>query len=128
MGRQIEASDGARGNTEQLSGLIQTDAAINPGNSGGPLINLQGQVIGINTAISAGANGIGFAIPLSQKLVQSMLTSVQNSGEIKRAFIGIQYGILTPTLATQEGISIQEGAYIAKIMRDSPAEKAGIEV
>ncbi len=74
-GRQIEA--GQRGERENLSGLIQTDTAINPGNSGGPLIGLSGKVIAVNTAISANANGIGFAIPLTDRIVNSFIKSVQ---------------------------------------------------
>ncbi len=101
LGRQIQAADQGSGQSEALSGLIQTDTAINPGNSGGPLVNLQGRVIGINTAVSAGANGIGFALPLSARLVDSMLKSVVKYGQIKRSFIGIQYSLLTPESAKQ---------------------------
>ena len=83
--RSIEASG------ESLSGLIQTDAAINPGNSGGPLLDLDGNVIGINTAIVSGSNGLGFAIALSQEKIDYMLKSIAESGRIKRPFIGINY-------------------------------------
>ena len=84
-GRSIEASG------EKLTGLIQTDAAINPGNSGGPLINLDGKVIGINTAIAYDSTGIGFAIGLTQEKIDYILRSIENSGTIKRPFIGINY-------------------------------------
>lgn len=133
LGRQIEASDGSSGGVEALSGLIQTDTAINPGNSGGPLVNLQGKVVGINTAISAGANGIGFSIPLSGRVVEAMIKSVVKYGQIKRPFIGVRYTPLNKTTADALSLVFSEGAVIAgengypAIVPDSPAEKAGLK-
>lgn len=121
LGRQIEASDGGTGGVEALSGLIQTDTAINPGNSGGPLINLQGKVIGINTAISAGANGIGFAIPLSERVVDAMIKSVVKYGQIKRPFLGVRYIPLNKSIASTLGASVNEGAYIG-----GSSERSGV--
>lgn len=123
LGRQIEAAGGAEG-IESLSGLIQTDTAINPGNSGGPLVNLQGKVIGINTAISAGANGIGFTIPLSGRVVDSMIKSVVKYAQIKRPFIGIRYSILNQAMANSLGLVFSEGAIIGG-SGDSPAVMPG---
>ena len=107
LGRQIQASDPSARSVEQLSGLIQTDTAINPGNSGGPLIGIDGRVIGINTAVSAGANGIGFAIPLSARTVSALLSSVVKNGQIDRAFIGIKYTPLTPEIVTTLSLPVK---------------------
>lgn len=128
-GRQILASDGA-GRGENLSGLIQTDAAINPGNSGGPLINLAGEVVGINTAIASGANGIGFAIPIDD--VKSVVKSVEEHGKIVRPILGVMFTMLTPELAKELGLEIEEGALLKgdgqsfAVLPGKPAEKAGL--
>lgn len=135
LGRQIEAADAGAGSTESLSGLIQTDTAINPGNSGGPLVNLQGRVVGINTAISQGANGIGFTIPLSARVVDAMIKSVVKYGEIKRSFIGVRYSLLNQQMADSLGLKFAEGAVIGAgtagtgtpaVVPDSPGAKAGL--
>lgn len=130
LGRTIEAGDVGSQETELLTGLIQTDAAINPGNSGGPLVNLDGKVIGINTAIASNANGLGFAIPLSGKEVKYLIDSVQKSGVIKRAFVGVRTAPLTPEVAKSLNLSITSGDLIANspdaIVPKSPAEKAGL--
>ncbi|MCP4523148.1 MAG: trypsin-like serine protease [Candidatus Gracilibacteria bacterium] len=116
---------------EKLTGLLQTDAAINPGNSGGPLINLDGKVMGINTAISGNAQGIGFSIPLSQSRIDFLLRSIEEFGEIKKPFIGIKYILLTAQSADELDLSIDSGAYIkdtpGSILKGSSAEKAGLE-
>lgn len=131
LGRTIEAGDTASQSTELLTGLIQTDAAINPGNSWGPLVNLDGQVIGINTAIASNANGLGFAIPLSEKEVQYLIDSVLKSGTIKRAFVGVRTISLTPDTAKSLNIPVTSGDLIVSsadaIVPKSPAEKAGLE-
>ena len=129
--RQITAG-GADG-TERLEGLIQTDAAINPGNSGGPLINLKGQVVGINTAVSSDAQNIGFAIPIN--LVQSAIDSYQENGRIIRPFLGVRYEPITKELAELEKLPVTQGALIIRgetasqlaVVPDSPANKAGFE-
>ncbi|MGE3278554.1 MAG: S1C family serine protease [Candidatus Altimarinota bacterium] len=128
-GRQILASDGS-GRGENLSGLIQTDAAINPGNSGGPLINLAGEVVGINTAIAQGANGIGFAIPIDD--VKPVLKSVETHGKIVRPILGVMFTMLTPELAKELGLEVEEGALLKgdgqsfAVLPNKPAEKAGL--
>lgn len=114
-----------------LSGLIQTDAAINPGNSGGPLISLNGKVIGINTAIISGSNGIGFAFGLTQDRVNYVLESIEKHGRILRPFIGINYIQNSPGVAQKLGLSVNYGAYIIdeaeSIVKGSSAQKVGIE-
>ncbi|MDD5376775.1 MAG: trypsin-like peptidase domain-containing protein [Candidatus Gracilibacteria bacterium] len=130
LGRTIEAGDMGTQETELLTGLIQTDAAINPGNSGGPLVNLDGKVIGINTAIASNATGLGFAIPLSEKEVQYLIHSVEKSGTIKRAFVGVRTTPLTPDIAKSLNLTITFGDLIVNspdaIVAKSPAEKAGL--
>jgi serine protease Do len=109
--------------------FIQTDAAINPGNSGGPLVNLDGEVVGMNTAIfsrSGGYMGIGFAIPID--LARAMADQLIDSGEVTRGFLGVAIQPLTPELAESFGIDRSEGILVADVTNDSPAAKAGIEV
>jgi serine protease Do len=128
-GRPIVAGDGA--SSEQLQNLFQTDAAINPGNSGGPLVNMQGEVIGINTAVAGGAENIGFAIPIND--VKPVLASVQDSGEIIRPYLGVRYVMLTPTIAAELEAQREQGALITAsgnqpaVLNDSPADKAGLQ-
>lgn len=128
-GRPIVASDG-RGSAESLTDLLQTDTSINSGNSGGPLLNMSGQVIGINTAVASDANGIGFAIPVNA--TKGVLSEVLASGEVSRAYIGINYIDLTPATAKQYNLSLTQGAYIVNqqgdaVVKNSPAEKAGLK-
>jgi 2-alkenal reductase len=111
-----------------LQGLLQTDAAINHGNSGGPLINLAGQVIGINTMVLRGgfseAEGLGFAIPsnVAMKVVERLI----EKGEAKPSFLGIQYQELNPQLASEEGLNITYGALLQDVVPDTPAAQVGL--
>ncbi len=130
-GRPIVASsDGTPdGNTENLSDLIQTDAAINPGNSGGPLLNFKGQVIGINTAVASDAQGIGFSIPIGA--TKGLLNHLIKTGKIARAYLGVQYVSITPEVKDEYNLSVSKGDYITADRGDSvqsggPADKAGI--
>lgn len=134
-GRQIEASDKSGGGQETLTGLIQTDAAINFGNSGGPLINADGEVIGINTAVDTSATGVGFALPINQ--VKPALESVKKFGKIVRPVLGVSHEILTKERAAE--LKIKDIDYGALIIGDrskkefgvvdgSPAEKAGLKL
>jgi S1-C subfamily serine protease len=129
LARTITADSGA--GSERLEGVIQTDAAINPGNSGGPLINLRGEVIGINTAIVSGAQNIGFAIPINN--AKRDITSVKNNGKITAAYLGVRYILLTDEIAKRDGLTVSEGALVRGgedgpgVMKNSPADKAGIE-
>ncbi len=118
-GRTVEASssdgggiDGADSSaTENLDDLFQTDAAINEGNSGGPLVNLNGQVIGINTAIAGDAQNIGFAIPIND--VKGLITQVLKTGTFQRPYLGVRYIPLTADVANEYNLSVQNGAFIA---------------
>jgi len=122
--RAIQA--GGRGESRVYTDLIQTDASINPGNSGGPLVNIYGEVIGINAAIlspTGGSVGIGFAIPINK--AKRLLQSLVKYGEIKWPWIGIYMQELTPELA--EKFRVEKGVLVADVIPDSPAEKAGIK-
>ena len=108
--------------------FIQTDAAINPGNSGGALVNIRGELVGINTAIfsqSGGNMGIGFAVP--SNLARSMMEQLVKTGKVVRGWLGVSIQELTPELATQFGIGETKGVLVSDIMDDSPAKKAGFE-
>lgn len=104
--------------------FLQTDAAINPGNSGGPLFNTDGQVVGINTAIVAQGQGIGFAIPIN--MAKDLLAQLK-AGHVVRGYLGVAIQNVTPELAQAMGLKTQEGAIIANIMKDTPAAKSGLQ-
>ncbi len=115
------------GSTE-YDNLIQTDAAINPGNSGGPLVNMAGEVIGINSAIftrTGGYMGIGFAIPIN--LAKRVAPQLRESGEVKRSWLGVQIQSVTPELADSFGLDKSRGALVVQVVPGSPAENAGIK-
>jgi serine protease Do len=105
--------------------FLQTDASINPGNSGGPLLNLQGEVVGINTAILASGQGIGFATP--SNIAKSIMPQLREKGKVIRGMIGVQVQNVTPELAKSFGMSEPKGALVAEVNPGSPAEKAGIQ-
>ncbi len=107
---------------------LQTDAAINPGNSGGPLVNLNGEVVGINTAISSrsgGYDGVGFSIPIN--MARWVANQLLEHGHVKRAFIGVMIQQLNSELAQQLGLDVVNGAVVTQVVPGSPAEKAGLE-
>ncbi len=105
--------------------FIQTDASINPGNSGGPLINMNGEVVGINTAIIANGQGIGFAIPINT--AKDIAPQLEQKGHVTRGWLGVGIQEVTPALAKSFGIKEGKGALVAQVMPGGPAEKAGIE-
>jgi 2-alkenal reductase len=117
-----------------LRGLLQTDAAINSGNSGGPLINLAGQIVGVNTAVvrgqpfssSAGAEGLGFAIPsnVARVVVQRLI----ESGEVRPSYLGVEYRELNPQVAVEQNLAITQGALLQQIVSGSPADQAGLRL
>lgn len=104
---------------------LQTDASINPGNSGGPLFNTNGEVVGINTAMVAGGQGIGFAIPIN--LAKNSITQLRETGKVARGWIGVSVQAITPDLAKSFGIEEEKGALVSEVAKDSPADKAGIQ-
>jgi serine protease Do len=104
--------------------FIQTDASINPGNSGGPLFNLKGEVVGINTAIIQGGQGIGFATPIH--LAKSVLGQLKEKGKVTRGWLGVYIQRLTPDMAELLNVPGKKGALVADVLKDGPAEKAGI--
>jgi serine protease Do len=105
--------------------FIQTDASINPGNSGGPLFNLKGEVVGINTAIIQGGQGIGFATPIH--LAKSVLGQLKEKGKVTRGWLGVYIQRLTPDMAESLSVPGKKGALVADVTKDGPAEKAGIK-
>jgi serine protease Do len=105
--------------------FIQTDASINPGNSGGPLINMKGEVVGINTAIVASGQGIGFAIPIN--MAKEIAPQLQEKGHVTRGWLGVSIQEVTPELAKSFSLNEKKGALVAQVFSSSPAEKAGIE-
>jgi serine protease Do len=128
-GRPISAQSGST--VENLTDLIQTDAAINPGNSGGPLLNLSGQVIGINTAIIQDAQGIGFSIPVNA--TKGIMKGVLAGKGVHRAFLGVNYIPITADVAKHYNLSVKQGGYVfngdgkTAIVSGGPADKAGIK-
>ena len=129
LARSIRAGDAGNGRSEQLEDIIQTDAAINPGNSGGPLLDIAGNVVGMNVAM-AEAQSIGFAIPANE--VRAVFTQVQQTGTIERPFLGIRYRLLTPEAKAAEGLRADAGAQLVggpgepAVVPDSPAANAGL--
>ncbi len=124
-GRELDTGSGY-----SLEGLIQTDAAINQGNSGGPLVNLAGEVVGINTLVVRGsgigvdAEGLGFAIP--SNVVRAVAEQIIEKGYFSRPFIGVQWQWITPREASQFNLPIKWGAVVTRVIENSPADLAGL--
>ena len=132
LSRYITAFGGVDHQMQNLRGLIQTDAAINPGNSGGPLVNMQGKVIGINTAMIMGAQNIGFAIPINY--AKKDLEEVKKYGKIVVPFLGIKYVLLSKEMAQANKLTVENGALVVRealgeppVIKGSAADKAGIK-
>jgi S1-C subfamily serine protease len=132
LGRHIQAGDATAQSTEELNGLIQTDAAINPGNSGGPLINSAGQVIGVNTAVNKDAQGIGFAIPIN--VARPIMKLALAGKPIARPWIGVYYSLVTRQVAADKGLAAEYGVLIGAaasgapgVFPGSPAANAGLQ-
>jgi len=132
LSRYITAFGGADHQMQNLRGLIQTDAAINPGNSGGPLVDMQGQVIGINTAMVMGAQNIGFAIPINY--AKKDWEEVKKYGKIKVPFLGVKYVLLSKEMAEANKLPVQDGALVVRellgespVIKGTAADRAGIK-
>jgi serine protease Do len=132
LARSITAGDSLGGSSEVLDHVIQTDAAINPGNSGGPLLDLSGNVIGVNVAVAQGSQSIGFALPINS--VKSAIESVKSTGKIIRPYIGIRYVPVTAELKDKNNLTVDYGVLVKTgataselaVIPGSPADKAGI--
>ncbi len=130
-GRSLTATDETYSSAETLTDMLQTDAAINSGNSGGPLVNAAGEVIGINTAVYADGNGIGFAIPISS--VKGLLKNIISNNSTSRAYAGVYYQTITASLAEEYNLPVTAGAYVysessySAVVKGSPAESAGLK-
>src|SRR5574341_497828 len=105
--------------------FIQTDASINPGNSGGPLFNMQGEVVGINTAIMASGQGIGFAVPVN--LAKNLLPQLEARGEVTRGYLGVNIQAITPALAKSLNLKGNKGALVGEVTKGAPADAAGLK-
>ncbi len=123
LGRGITAGDYTTG-IEKLEDVIQTDAAINPGNSGGPLFDSSGKVVGVNVATSQNGQSIGFALPIN--LVKSSVDNFRKTGEFDRPYFGVAYQMITKQAALLN--EVPAGAYVQTVLKDSPAEKAGLKI
>lgn len=132
LARNLTAGNG-RGMSEYLEGVIQTDAAINQGNSGGPLLNLAGQVIGVNVAVATSAENIGFSIPIDS--VKNTIEMVKANGKIVRPILGVRYVMVTQSMKEKNKLPVNYGAMVLRgdsfddlaVLPGSPADKAGIE-
>ena len=122
-GRRLQTGLGVR--DVSLDDFIQTDAAINFGNSGGPLVNVRGEVIGVNTAISSIGQGIGFAVPIN--IARNVIEQLRTTGRVARGFLGIQLGVITPELQEAWGLESDHGAIVQSVTRGKPAEAAGVQ-
>ncbi|MBI3888916.1 trypsin-like peptidase domain-containing protein [Candidatus Nomurabacteria bacterium] len=132
LARSVTAGDSSSGNTEVLDHVIQTDAAINPGNSGGPLLNLNGEVVGVNVAIAEGSQNIGFALPINS--VKNSIESVKSTGKIVRPYLGVRYVAINADLKDKNNLTVDYGVLVKAgatasdlaIIPGSPADRAGI--
>ena len=116
---------GGRDRSPTLQDFIQTDASINFGNSGGPLVNIKGEVIGINTAINTQGQGIGFAIPIN--VARRVAEQLRESGKVVRGFLGLWFTELSPDIVEAKDLDVKKGVIVNEIMKSSPAEEAGVE-
>jgi len=133
-GRSVQASSSDGSSTENLDDLLQTDAAINEGNSGGPLVNLNDQVIGMNTALASNSENIGFSIPIND--IMGLIKQVENSGQVQLSYLGVMYVPITSDVVSEYNLSASQGAYIPTVSQNGgqptvisggPAANAGVQ-
>lgn len=124
LGRGISASGSFAGFVEKLENVIQTDAAINPGNSGGPLLNVLGEVVGVNVAVADRAQNIGFSIPIN--VIKESLANFNDTGKFERAYLGVSYQMISREVAILN--ELPQGAYVRGLVKDGPAVGSGIMV
>ncbi len=124
LGRPIQIPTG-QGQVRSYRNLIQLDAAINPGNSGGPLLNINGEVIGINTAVSTQGQGIGFAIPINE--IKDIVAQLKSSGQVIQPWLGIYYRQINDEIKDYFNLENTNGVLIVDVVKDSPAAKAGLQ-
>ena len=133
LSRFLSAEDGGPHSIEHLRGLIQTDAAINPGNSGGPLVNIDGEVVGISVATVMGAQNLGFAIPINA--ARRDLEDIKRFGQIRKPFLGVHYIIVDGEMKSRLGLTVDHGAYVSReelgadpaVIEGSPGANAGLK-
>jgi len=124
LGRPIQIPTSGR-QVRTYQNLIQLDAAINPGNSGGPLLNIQGEVIGINTAVSQAGQGIGFAIPINE--IKGIVDQLKTEGEVTQPWIGIAFSSISKEMQEYFNLENREGVIVIEVYQDSPADEAGLQ-
>ncbi len=124
LGRGIQASDQFAGIAEQLDNVIQTSAPINPGNSGGPLVDSNGNVIGVNTAVAQSGQNIGFALPIN--VIKQSINNFNATGQFNRPYAGVEYKMIDTNLALLN--NVPAGAYVENVVSGSPADQAGIQM
>jgi S1-C subfamily serine protease len=121
LGRSVDVSEDA----DRLHNLIQTDASINPGNSGGPLINLAGQVVGMNTLIDTEGSGLGFAIPINT--IKDAEMQLKTFGKVSRPFLGVMFLNIDPATQITQNLTVENGALITSVKSGTPADLAGLQ-
>ncbi|MCA9391729.1 trypsin-like peptidase domain-containing protein, partial [candidate division WWE3 bacterium] len=124
VGRGITASGSISQFQEEIENVLQTDAALNPGNSGGPLLNIAGQVIGVNVAVGVQTENIGFAIPVNT--VKELISDYQSGVDRRKPFLGIEYVVITPEFA--QNSDLPEGVLVRSVVSDSAADEAGVKI
>ena len=125
LGRSVdEQNDNSSNVANRLHNLIQTDASINPGNSGGQLINLAGEVVGMNTLIDTGGSGLGFAIPVNN--IKDAISQLKTFGKVSRPFLGVQFVKIDPAVKIAKQLSVDNGALVLSVLDGTPAASAGI--
>ncbi len=125
LGRSVDSADTSSGPQPRMEGLIQTDAAINPGNSGGPLINLAGEVVGMNTLIDTEGEALGFAIPINT--IKDVVHQLQTFGKASRPYLGVQFITLSQFVIPPSSVKVSQGAYVSSVAAGSPADAAGLK-